>query len=271
MHQWDGQEDHTHKKPYRACLENCMCQGQFIHGRLSSMIIYKALHERRDRKAVPMPFGNRGGLLLNPTKVQFDCLYGIDGATYHLDRAALPGCSSTFCDASAESVDYGGGCGFQGEPATAWAPKDMKLLLQKHKDHGYRYHAPGWHSGYNEAVFNARAHNARLPHSVAAFFVLKGESAVTVIGKNGYGSHIDVVQAHGDFLRTYGISASQVPLLQFDAHNWVEPFSVYSPLESSRTRACLVAARGIRLYECDGRVIGSREEDVMRAKSKAHG
>ena len=55
-HQWDGQEDHAHHAPYKACLHNCMCQGAYIHGRMSSMIVYKGLSERSDRRAVrPQP------------------------------------------------------------------------------------------------------------------------------------------------------------------------------------------------------------------------
>ena len=73
-------------------------QGSFIHGRISSSIIYRGLSERADRVAVPLPFGRRGGLILRPSHARLDCFYGIDGGTYRLNRAELPGCSSSFCD-----------------------------------------------------------------------------------------------------------------------------------------------------------------------------
>jgi len=228
MHQWDGQEDHAHKQPYKMCQEHCMCQGQYIHGRISSMVIYKGLSERADRRSVPLPFGDRSGILLNPSSVQMDCLYGIDGGTYRLNSAERPGCSSTFCRSSGDGRDqngqYANACGFNGAPATAYAPKDMKKLLQLHKEHGARWHAPGWHSGYNEVVINSAHYNAHLPDAVEAFFYVKGHSPVT--SDLGYGIVIDVRKVHRDYLAAYHLSADQVPLLQFDPSNWNEPFTL---------------------------------------------
>ena len=48
------------------------------------MIVYKGLSERADRQAIPLPFGNRGGILLHPSHATVDCAYGIDGGTYRL-------------------------------------------------------------------------------------------------------------------------------------------------------------------------------------------
>lgn len=230
IHQWDGQEDHAHHRPYKMCTENCMCQGAYIHGRISSMIIYEGLHERSDRTAVPLPFGHRGGIILDPSAAQVDCLYGIDGGTYRLDSATRPGCSSSFCSARGDGKDQNGeyrnACGFNGAPATAYAPKDMQKLLALHKDHGNQYHSPGWHSGYNEVIVNSKHFNAKLPDSVEAFFYPKGHSTVT--GDLGYGIKVDVRQVHRDFLHTYGLTERQVPLLEFDPANWDEPFAVKS-------------------------------------------
>ena len=60
----------------------------------------------------------------------------------------------------------------------------------------------------------------RLPEAIQAFFALKNGPAGRVDGVR-----VDVVAAHGDFLRAYGLSANQVPLLLLDDQNWDEPFS----------------------------------------------
>ena len=183
------------------------------------MVIYKGLQDRSDRQAVPLPFSNRGGILFNPSAVQIDCLYGIDGATYHLNyvQPNPPGCSKSFC-----SPNNNHGCGFNGAPATAWAPRDMQRLLELHKEHGAQWHNPGWHSGYNEVIVNSRHYNDHLPNSVWAFFYPKGQDPTT--WDLGYGIQIDVRRAHRDFLAEYGLTARDVPLLEFDPSAWDRPF-----------------------------------------------
>ena len=111
-----------------------------------------------------------------------------------------------------------------GEPATAWSPSDLKQLLTLHAQQGARWHEPGWHSGYNEAILNSKHHNDHLPHSVEAFFTMRGavQSAQTDLG---YGFVIDVLSAYKSFLRAFELRPTQVPLLEFDPHNWKEPFT----------------------------------------------
>ena len=230
MHQWDGQEDVFGKgdngNPWKMCIANCMCQGSFIFGRISTMIIYAGLRDRADRRSVPLPFGDRGGILISPSLATVDCGYGIDGGTYRLNNPARPGCSDSFCDPH-NYIDQNGNpwCGFNGAPAMAWGPNDLKALLEEHARSGPRWSNSGFHSGYNEFIVNSKAHNARLPDSVEAFFVPKGMSPVT--GNLGYGIVIDVVKAHQRFLNEYGLTASEVPLVEFDPYNWNAPFSPY--------------------------------------------
>lgn len=135
MHQWDGLEDSD--KPWKMCIHNCMCQGQFINGRISTMVVYRGLNKRPDRQAIPLPFGNRGGILIHPSYATVDCAYGIDGATYNLDNPAHPGCSDAFCDPN-DIIDQNGNvwCGFTGAPAMAWGPSDIKKLLEIHATSG---------------------------------------------------------------------------------------------------------------------------------------
>lgn len=224
MHMWDGQEELG--KPWKMCLTNCLCQGSRINGRISSMIIYRGLHDRSDRKTIPLPFGGRGGILIHPSFAAVDCLYGIDGGTYRLDDPRHPGCSDEFCNPN-NIFDQNGNvwCGFNGAPAMAWSPRDIKKLLELHAQYGPAWHGPGFHSGYNEAILNSKLHNAALPQSVMAFFVPKGHSTVT--SDLGYGIMIDVVEAHRAFLREYGLSADDVPMVELDTANWDEPFTAY--------------------------------------------
>ena len=48
------------------------------------MIVYEGLRTRADRRAISLPFGDRGGMIISPFAVELDCLYGIDGGTYRL-------------------------------------------------------------------------------------------------------------------------------------------------------------------------------------------
>jgi len=101
----------------------------------------------------------------------------------------------------------------------------MKALLQTHAASGAGWHAPGFHSGYNEVILNSPAHNAHLPHSILGFFVPKGAGPITA--DLGYGIVIDVVQVHRAFLAKHGLTETEVPMLELDPYNWDAPFSHY--------------------------------------------
>lgn len=110
-------------------------------------------------------------------------------------------------------------CGFVGAPATAWHPRDLKLLLQMHQKYGARYAPPGFHSGYNEVVISSASFNAALPGIVDAFFVPAGSFY------NGDASGVNAMRVHRDFLSRYHLTEAQVPLLKFTPGNWDAPFS----------------------------------------------
>lgn len=223
LHQWDGLEAHNLGKPWQMCIQNCMCQGQFINGRISSMAVYQGLSRRADRRGISLPFGNRGGLLLHPDHVQLDCLYGKDAATYLLDNPAHPGCTDDYCSVAHMKDQNGGICSFSGYPVLAWAPHDLKLALDLHLEHGDQWHNPSFHSGYNELIINSPKLNDKLPHSIMGFFSVKGQSTVT--SDLGFGIVVDVVQVHDQFLKEYGLTDNDVPLLELDPLNWESPFA----------------------------------------------
>ena len=140
LRQWDGQEENG--TPWKMCLHQCRCEGLQLNGRISAMVIYQGLRNRSDRIAISLPFLDRGGIIMHPSHITVDCLYGNDIVSRSLDDPSRPGCSDKFCDVRQEN-EPSGLCGFNGSSATAWAPKDMKHLLQLHLQHGGRYQPPG--------------------------------------------------------------------------------------------------------------------------------
>ena len=141
LKQFDGLE--TAGRPWEACEGNaCYCQGATMPGRVSAMIAYRGLSEREDREGIPLPFEGRAGVVLRNSEVSFECMYGIDGATFNLKDPRHPGCTAEMCDTSgdglcqhgtrADDCAHGDMCGFTGAPPTAFHPRDMKLLLEMH-------------------------------------------------------------------------------------------------------------------------------------------
>ena len=71
------------------------------------------------------------------------------------------------CSSENSNLQWGGFCGFDGWPVSAYGQKDLALFMQLHADHGEQYTNPGFHSGYNEAIVSAEKMNAALPAAVA--------------------------------------------------------------------------------------------------------
>lgn len=85
-------------------------------------------------------------------------------------------------------------------------------------EHGAQWHAPGFHSGYNELTVNSKAYNPMLPDSVLGFFYVKGTSLVTA--DLGHGISMDVRAVHRSFLARYNLKEHNVPLIEFDLSSW---------------------------------------------------
>ena len=68
LHQFD--EIEVGGKPWSFCEGSaCYTQGATIPGRVSAMLIYQQMRQRADRVAIPLPFGDRAGLILRNEEV----------------------------------------------------------------------------------------------------------------------------------------------------------------------------------------------------------
>ena len=121
-------------------------------------------------------FGGGGGVIFRPEFNRLLCAYGGDGGT---KAGGSNGCGHAFCDPAVGAHD--GWC--NGAPHR---PQDLKNMLQWWVKHG---------SSYNEVIVDVAYYEERLPHSVAAI-LYDGPT-------------------HRQFLRTYGVSAHDYPLVGF--------------------------------------------------------
>jgi len=176
------------------------------------------MRERSDRVAVPL-VGYGGGVVVSPD-VPIMCAYGDDGSTWR----APYGCYDSFwCDpANVWYGDYDSNghkpCGFGGrdQVSHAWQGKHLGKMLELYRHHSQPYRSPGFYSGYNELVYASNSWNPRLPHTVEAFFYVRGQDW----DRNG-----PTAEKHRQFLRQYGLTTDDVPLLSFDPANFNAPFS----------------------------------------------
>ena len=124
------------------------------------------------------------------------------------------GCSDGRCDPDHLRDQNGKLCGFNDPPVTAWRTEHLAELLELHATDGAPYRSPGFHSGYNEVIINTEVWNQNLPHTVEAFFSFgDGDDGIT---------H----RAHAEFLKQFGLSKTDVPLVRFHPSNWDEPFAI---------------------------------------------
>ena len=222
IHQFDKYE--TAGAPWKSCNFHCDNEvvGWAVTGRLSTSIMYGRMRLRGDRVAVPL-VSNDGGIVARPHGgVNISCIFGIDGATVGLSGGPNgDGCPSTWCNPAQTGCNQAGYgcCAFEGAPPqAAWRAEDLGTLLKLHEQHGAGYHQPGYHSGYNEASVDGWSWNANLPRTVEAFFYLEN------VGTAGQGQVSYARDAHSRFLREYGVTDFEVPLLGFDPARWDAPF-----------------------------------------------
>ncbi len=107
-------------------------------------------------------------------------------------------------DPHVNSTQGADGCG------GTWRPEDFGVYLRRSCMWEKEVQAP-WSNrlDYNEILVDGSHWTEHLPDTVEAFF----------------GNGNLAREQHGQFLREYGLTASQVPLLHLNEHNWKAPFS----------------------------------------------
>jgi len=172
MHQFDGISE-SGAQPWAPCDtrgHGVQCHNGYP-GRMSCILSFKSMQNRRDRKAVPL-ISMAGGVVVNP-QIRLKCAYGDDGSTYRTND----GCYGQWCnprDPFRGSSAWGKPCGFggSGQINAAWHGQDIGKMLELWNKHSQPYRSPQWYSGYNELVYDsfqnfgqthqkfARAHSA---------------------------------------------------------------------------------------------------------------
>ena len=102
----------------------------------------------------------------------------------------------------------------------SWHPEDFNAFLFRTNIFQTTLQAPrGGRLDYNEIVVDGAHWTEHLPTTIEAFFQSSDH------GRGRRNDHIAREQ-HLHFLLKYGLTAEQVPLLDFDPHNWETPFQL---------------------------------------------
>ena len=193
VHGIDHTEDPTY--PYMVCSPESPDCG-FLSDRMSASVIWKGKGAAA--------FGG-GGFLLNPNHTRILCIYGGDGGTRGklcrppgVSDDCIPGCKASpfdqWCDGAQAGSSWCDG--------KAWRPNDLGQMLAL--DEGS--------DTYNEAILDGYYWNAQLPHSIEAVLTSPNNPVLR--------------RMHQQFLRRYGVTAEQIPLLTFHKEDLNTPFRV---------------------------------------------
>ena len=188
IHCIDGYEDHD--EPWKP-----------TQGYISASFIWADM--RAPGFDIPVFSCQTGGYIFRPgSSTKLVCGNGKDSG----------GACFDFCPPATELGDVasyshpGDGCG------ASWRPRDFGMYLHRVAE----WSKMSRRADYNEIIVEGAgpksSWTAHLPDIVEAFFSVKGKDA-------------DSVKAHrANFLRSYGLDASRVPLLSLDVHDWERPF-----------------------------------------------
>ena len=182
---------------------------------ISASIIYAGLRNRKDRLGIPLSMAE-GGIVIRPTETDISCAYAVDSSSIFLKPSHanhfLSGCPDIWCTPPFERKK----CGFQRHrPSSGFRRNNLQDMLKLHHQYGDEWRLPGFHSGYNEVIIQNDTFTNHLPAVVEAFFYVKDCDCQFVN---------DVSGAHSNFLKRFGLNATDVPLLQFDPYDYHNPF-----------------------------------------------
>ena len=164
----------------------------------------------------PIVVFNRGlegvqGVVFRPgDSTRLRCCTAQDSGSGHCRKGFCP--HRTIDEAEAFVAEERSGGGRWGPPddfgRCSYKPEDFGPYL--YQDWSFlKDNRGGWDS-YNEVIVDGRHWTDHLPHTIEAFF---GTGALAR-------------EQHSAFLREFGLSSDQVPLMAFDQSNWTEPFSL---------------------------------------------
>ena len=148
-----------------------------------------------------------GGFVLRPNEIELNCAYAYDGGSQGAlcfppgkTAQCTPGCKR-WCDPAKGVRNWG----------CSWHPDHLKYMIVEHEL------APA--GQYNEVIVDAHVWKRNLPRTIEAVYILKGAKDAALVEKSK--------GVHADFLRFYGLTTRDTPLVTFDQKNTHAPFELY--------------------------------------------
>ena len=211
VHVFDGREDVEQWRPSRPQGEQPQ---QYEHLKQSASLLYYEQHG--SNSLIPHFNGEGAGLVMRPGANRILCGFGGDaggkGACIPMSATCIPGCQQQgqpeWCDPEVVELEGNQAGTCYDRP---WRPgPDLGVLFERAASNGH----------YNELILDAIFWDEHLPAAVEAIYFTKGTSPSDVQA---------IVATHAGFLRRYGLTSDENPLLELDLENWEAPFSAYEP------------------------------------------
>ena len=190
--------------------------------RISAVLINEQV--RHAHRVNPMYSDITAGVVFNPLHVKVLCSYPSDGGSMHVKcqppgarEGCTPGCSEKAMGPRAASRVY-------------WGEKELHEMLRSQLQTASSNR--GEEKRYNEVILDAFHFQEHLPQAIQAIFFIGVESSHHCQSTNHWAKangHCEKFAraAHLSFLRKFGLTAQDVPLLRLDVHARVEsPFSL---------------------------------------------
>lgn len=153
--------------------------------------------------------GSPGGVVAKLDTEGLLCGWAADGGTearncdsLHGSDTCVPGCwkqDEKWCE---DMPNPGADC--------PWQPDDFSKLKEQIKNHASSHSS----SAYNELVFDDRSWSSNMPDTIEAFFVTSSTTDKDF-----------TINQWQSFLKQYGKSSDDVPLLSLDTSNFDTPFT----------------------------------------------
>lgn len=211
LHQFDGLDDpNPNGEPWRPGA------GRWdVSDRISASLVYASM--ARDKAGnLPLYSFDLGGIILSSEFNRLLCSHPGDVGSLARKCAVLGG--------EGECVP---GCSVQGESPwclaewnfyCAFAPSRLADAMQTRDElskRGEFYHHKMWNDGkfYDEHIFDAFTFTSNLPKSIVAFFFIRGNCGDAYDGPK---CESYVRLAHANFLRHFGLTRDDVPLVRLD-------------------------------------------------------